>query len=491
LTKNPNKTKRTFYLDQHGCAKNQVDGELLIGHLEDEGWTLCDDPSISDLIIINSCGFIESAKKESLESLISARESYPEAKIILAGCLAERYAEDFALDLKEADGIFGNGDLIEIKNIVKELFPKEAQNEEEFGALVIRPLQEGVCTGSRTKLLNFPGSAYVKITEGCNNCCTFCAIPLIRGQLRSRPIEDIFKEVSDFIENGVFEINLIGQDLASYGRGEPDKSVFINTETGASNASPLFHLLSKLSTLTGNFWIRLLYIHPDNFPLDILSVIKKDSRILPYFDIPFQSGDEKIIAAMNRHNSPSFYRSLVQTIRDECKESSYADCTIRTTFLCGFPGETDEAAANTEKFLESIKPDWSGCFVYSKEEDTKAFSLKPQVPKKTAHKRMNSLIDLQQGITKEALVRHTGKVFQVLVEELIEDSTGNEGLAIGRAWFQAPEVDGACVIRYELDDENAVKAVQSGQVVSVKVIGSTDVDIDSVFISGAASSITT
>lgn len=491
MTKNQKIYERKFYLDQHGCAKNQVDGELIISHLEDEGWLLCDDPSSADLIVINSCGFIESAKKESLESLLSARESYPDAKIILAGCLAERYAEDFALDLKEADGIFGNGDLVQIKNIVEKLFPRDTQNEAESGAVVIRPSQEGVCTGSRTRFLNFPGSAYVKITEGCNNCCTFCAIPLIRGQLRSRPIEDIYNEISDLLNNGVFEINLIGQDLASYGRGVPDELLFSNSENEGSTNSALFHLLSKLSGLKGNFWIRLLYIHPDNFPLDILSIIKKDSRILPYFDIPFQSGDEKIIEAMNRHNSPSFYRSLVQTIRDESRKTSYADCAIRTTFLCGFPGETDEAAGNTEEFLSSIKPDWSGCFVYSKEEDTKAYLLKNQVPKKTASKRMESLVKLQQGITKNALIRHVGKVFQVLVEEVIEDSAGAEGLAIGRAWFQAPEVDGACVIRYELDDENAVSAVQSGKVISVKVIGSSDVDIDSVFISAAAGTYTT
>ena len=226
MTKNQKIYERKFYLDQHGCAKNQVDGELIISHLEDEGWLLCDDPSSADLIVINSCGFIESAKKESLESLLSARESYPDAKIILAGCLAERYAEDFALDLKEADGIFGNGDLVQIKNIVEKLFPRDTQNEAESGAVVIRPSQEGVCTGSRTRFLNFPGSAYVKITEGCNNCCTFCAIPLIRGQLRSRPIEDIYNEISDLLNNGVFEINLIGQDLASYGRASPMNSCF-------------------------------------------------------------------------------------------------------------------------------------------------------------------------------------------------------------------------------------------------------------------------
>lgn len=473
---------RTFYLDQHGCAKNQVDGELLIGHLEGALWRMSDDPAASDLIIINTCGFIESAKKESLDSLISARESYPHAKILLAGCLAERYAGDFAESLPEADAVFGNGDLTQIMTVVEKLFPSTSSTIANTEKLILCPKQEGVCDGVRTKLLNFPGSTYVKITEGCNNCCSFCAIPLIRGQLRSRQIEDIYTEISNFITNGVFEFNLIGQDLASYGKGLSDTTIVSNTDT---SHSPLFYLLTKLSSLKGNFWIRLLYIHPDNFPLDILSVIQKDSRILPYFDIPFQSGDETILAAMNRHNTPEHYQSLVSTIRNECSKSHYADCAVRTTFLCGFPGETDEAAINTQNFLTAIRPDWSGCFAYSKEEDTKAYSLKSQVPKKIVKNRVDDLVSIQQKITKNSLARHVGKNYLVLVEEVIEDPEGNEGLAIGRAWFQAPDVDGACVIRYELDDEKAKRAVQSGKVVSVKVIGSTDIDIDSVFLNGS------
>lgn len=474
--------QQLFYLDQHGCAKNQVDGELIISHLENEGWKLAHEPEEADLIIINSCGFIESAKKESLNSLISARQAYQKAKIILAGCLAERYADVFAQDLDEADAVFGNGDLSEISTVVQKLFPEGIKEPSTNIKPVIRPAQEGVCAGDRTKLLNFPGSAYVKITEGCNNCCSFCAIPIIRGQLRSRSIQDICTEVQALLSRGVFEINLIGQDLASYGKGNSDLELFSSNHSDASREpSPLSLLLTALTSLKGSFWIRLLYIHPDNFPLDILPILQKDKRVLPYFDLPFQSGDEQVISLMNRHNTPHNYLSLVEKIRNECVSTFYGDCAIRTTFLCGFPGETDEAALHTKNFLEELKPDWAGCFVYSKEDDTAAFSMKKQIPKKIAQKRMDTLITVQQGITRKTLTRHVGKKLTVLVEEIITDVEGNEGLAIGRAWFQAPEVDGSCVIRYDLTDKNAVNAVQSGKRVFVTVIGSSDVDIDTIF----------
>lgn len=472
----PSQHINRFYLDQHGCAKNQVDGELLIAHLEHLGWELTEDPSDASLIIINSCGFIESAKKESINSLIAARNEYPDTKIVLAGCLSQRYASVFAKDLNEADAIFGNGDLSKIHEIISSLFPKNQKDYVCVDKPVIVPPQEGVCSGDRIKILNFPGSAYVKITEGCNNCCTFCAIPLIRGSLRSRSIEEICTEIEKLISSGIFEINLIGQDLASYGTGLTEKELF------SSVSSPLSRLLLAISQIKGSFWIRLLYIHPDNFPLDILPLIQKDQRILPYFDIPFQSGDEKIIESMNRHSSPNEYVSLVEKIRNACKKSFYEDSAIRTTFLCGFPGETEEAAQNTQDFLRVLNPDWSGCFVYSKEEDTKAYDMKNQVPKKIAKKRMNSLVDIQGAITQKLLSRHVRRQYTVLVEELIEDSQQVEGLAIGRAWFQAPDVDGSCVIRYDLDDEQAVSAVQSGKTILVEVIGSSDVDLDTVFI---------
>ena len=205
---------KKFFLDQHGCAKNQVDGEILVTRLLNKGFLQTFDAQEADLIIVNSCGFIQSAKEESLNSLLEARQEYPNAKIVLAGCLAERYAEQFKKDLPEADAIFGNGDLSLIDSTVDSLFAGQRP--------VVKALQKGVCCGNRNLLLNYKGSAYVKITEGCNNCCSFCAIPLIRGQLRSRKISEIVDEIKGLLKRGVKEFNLIGQDLAAFGCGKDD-----------------------------------------------------------------------------------------------------------------------------------------------------------------------------------------------------------------------------------------------------------------------------
>ena len=475
---------KTFFLDQHGCAKNQVDGELIISRLESLGCKKVESPDEADLIVINSCGFIESAKKESLDSLMDARSEFPNAKILLAGCLAERYAEVFEKDLPEADGIIGNGDLSLLDDAVAKLFTNKRP--------VVKGEQKSVCCGNRSTLLNYKGSAFVKVTEGCDNCCSFCAIPLIRGTLRSRKSDEIVSEIKELLDRGIFEINLIGQDLAAFGCGRDDvefadhgwhkilygelKNPIVEDSDFLKNKghSPLYELVKKISSLDGKFWIRLLYIHPDHFNPDVLELIKKDDRILPYFDIPFQSGDEEIIHAMNRKGSCKSYSKLVETIRTQLPESC-----IRTTFLTGFPGEKEENAKNTKEFLKTIKSDWSGCFDYSREDDTPAFKMKGQVPHKTAVKRAEELSEIQHEITRESLKNRCGKIYDVLIEEIVENLEGtDEGLAIGRAWFEAPEVDGNVVVRYDLDDKKAVSAIVPGAVVKVKAVASSDVDVD-------------
>ena len=474
----PKPEQKLFFLDQYGCAKNQVDGEVLTAFLSEDGWLRCENSTEASLIIINSCGFIESAKKESIEALLHAREIHPDKKIILAGCLSERYAKELSEEMSEADFFMGNGDLSEIKKIVKKLFPEfDAPSYDEFRFST--PPQEGVSTTKRNDLFNFPGSAYVKITEGCNNCCSFCAIPLIRGNLRSRSIEDIKAEVIDLLEKNVFEINLIGQDLASYGKG------FIDIENPNAAFSPLHNLLKALLEIQKPFWLRLLYIHPDNFPLDILPLFENEKRLLPYFDIPFQSGDSDILKRMNRRGNTSDYLLLIEKLRLSGSRSPYADSSIRTTFLTAFPGESDEAHKNSKNFLEAIQPDWSGSFVYSKEEGTKAYTMGKTILAKKAEKRQKELQNIQAHITRERLKRFAHQKISVLVEELIIDAEKTEGLAIGRAWFQAPEVDGSIVIRYDLDDAGAIDAVKPGNLVEVKITSSSDLDLDSVFIAPA------
>lgn len=453
-----------FFIDQHGCAKNQTDGELISGYLISAGYEQTFDADEADFIIVNSCGFIESAKKESIDAIYNINNSYPDAKIILCGCLAERYADTLKDSIPELDGIFGNGNLSKIAD-----FMAQVENDEKPA---VKFPQAGVCGGNRPVIMNFKGSAFVKITEGCSNHCSFCAIPLIRGEVRSRAVEEVISEIKALITKGVYEINLIGQDLAAF---ETD-GCSEKTET-----SGLSILLKEISKLEGDFLVRLLYIHPDHFNPDILEVMKSDTRFAHYFDIPFQSGDTEIIHKMNRKGSHEAYVELIESIRKELP-----DCVIRTTFLTGFPGESDEAAENTKSFLEKISPDWSGCFPYSREDDTPAYNFKPRVSKKTAQKRAEQLEIRQSEITQEKLKSYIGKEELVLVEEIINIDENvaedvSEGLAIGRSWFQAPEVDGCVVIRYDRDDPKQMTSVEPGNVVKVKIIATTGVDFDARF----------
>lgn len=494
-----------FFIDQHGCAKNQVDGELIINLLKKQDWEQTFEPGEADLIVVNSCGFIESAKTESINAVMSARQMYPKAKILLAGCLAERYANELKDDLLEADGFFGNGDLSQIYKVIEPLMKDERP--------VLVPAQKGVCCGDRNLLLSFKGTTFVKITEGCNNRCSFCAIPIIRGDLRSRKANEIIEEIKDLISKGVYEINLIGQDLAAYGTGAEDncfgdgrtklpngtpgsevltqtdadgrrlsdeKNICVNQrESSSDSESGLARLIRMISQIEGVFAVRLLYIHPDHFNEDILPVMKADSRFLHYFDIPFQNGDDAIIKSMNRVGSAKKYKALISKIRE-----TFPDAAIRTTFMAGFPGETDEAFENTKAFLRETATDWSGCFSYSKEDDTPAYSFKKQVPHKTAEKRAGELVEIQAEITRERLKSRCGGEYDILIEEVLSQSEENpdEGLAIGRAWFQAPEVDGSVVVRYDRSNESENDAVQSGRLVRVKIVSSGDVDLNGDFV---------
>lgn len=430
-----------FLIDSHGCAKNVADAEVIAcnllaaGHTlvmnEDEAMRIAQDgaglAACGDglAVIINSCGFIESAKKESIDAIMSARKKFPRAKILLAGCLAERYHKELAESLPEADGIMGNGDLSQVAGVLS------AMERGERPVVIFE--QKGVCSCNREVFFTRKGTAYVKLTEGCNNCCAFCAIPLIRGQLRCSPVKDVLNEINLLLRKGIYEINLIGQDVASY--------------TG------LLELLDGIAGIGGGFIVRLLYMHPDKLAAHdlwrgITDIMKKDRRIVPYFDIPFQSGSDSIIRAMGRTGSTGQYQELATGIREALPMAA-----IRTTFMAGFPGETDEDAAATVRFLRAIRPDWSGCFTYSREEGTAAYSMKGRVSKKKAKERMARITAAQEEVTQKALQARLGQEYDVIIEEIIAGDDDNPTMAIGRAWFQAPEVDGAFVA--ELPDTSA------------------------------------
>ena len=501
-------TKR-FFLDQHGCAKNQVDGELLIGILTDKGWQKTVEPENADLIIVNSCGFIEPAKRESIEAVITARTAYPQAKILLAGCLAERYGDIFKTDFEEADAFFGNGDLSQLPILIDRLFPdapvaqqQQSPNEHdqsvhstEHSRPFLKPAQEGVCCGSRPELLNFPRSAFIKITEGCDNCCSFCAIPLIRGSVRSRPLDSIINEIQGFVQQGSKEFNLIGQDLAVYETTTPlDKlSSRLNNNLPTLPAqkrqglSGLAQLLHAISGIEGTFSVRLLYIHPDHFPPDILPIMTADTRFLPYFDIPFQSGSDPIIRAMNRCGSAETYLKLIENIRAAFRtaESPYGEAVIRTTFLTGFPGETQADFERTAAFLQAAQSLWSGAFAYSQEEGTKAADMKKQVPAKIAEQRKTALNELQLKITEQKLAAFCGLETDVLIEEIIPQEQNHEEentqccIALGRAWFQAPEVDGAVVVNLsQAQKDSEGLPITAGSLVRVRITALRGIDLE-------------
>ena len=467
-----------FFIDQHGCAKNRVDGEILATYLKKADYCLTFNPEEADLIIINSCGFIKSAKEESINAVMQTKAAYPEKKIILTGCLAERYAELFSESRPECDGIMGNGDLSKIVETADSVIKNERP--------VLTVPQKGVCGCLRSVSFGFKGSAYVKVTEGCSNHCSFCAIPLIRGELRSRSADSIIEEIKKLVSDGVYEINLVGQDLAAYGSGKDDGKIRTNLSelsglkvTEKSNdffpvtgVTPLAALIKLISNIPGNFVVRLLYIHPDHLNFDFLCEMKKDSRFLHYFDIPFQSGSGEIIRLMNRKGNSESYLKMISDMR-----KIFPDMVLRTTFMTGFPGEKDSHYDETKAFLKSVKPDWSGCFDYSLEDDTPACSFKHKVPERTAKKRAALLEEIQSEITAEKLKNYEGKIVEVLIEEVIPNE--EEYLAIGRAWFQAPEVDGAVVVRYEEEEKNAV---YEGAVVKVKILSVSGVDLDGIML---------
>lgn len=462
-----------FYIDEHGCAKNQVDAEYIMTALINKGDEEVDDPKDADTIIVNTCAFIEAAKKESLEAIFALRKEFPDKELVVCGCMAQRYYDDLE-KLSEVDTVYKNRN---IKNITRKTF------------------------------LSLPGSVYVKITEGCSNHCSYCAIPLIRGELKSRSIQSVVDEVHELVTRKdiepVREINLVGQDLASFGR-----------DTGEGDLPTLLQALSKIE---GDFIIRMLYIHPDHFPKNLLEVMKADARIVPYFDLPFQSGSEKILRAMGREGNSQKYIELVKNIK-----AAFPEAVIRTTFLVGFPGETEEDFAATKALQKAIEPLWCGTFPYSREEGTPAFAFKNRVSKVIARVRAQILDDAQEEITKRLLRSFIGKTYKVLIEDVespeVYDEPGDfyepfgthskeelreylnehymgkeeerekainvlttyysnevlgddgERFAVGRAWWGAPEVDGDVVIRYE------GRTPKPGEVIEAKIISSNGVD---------------
>ncbi|MBQ3319738.1 MAG: 30S ribosomal protein S12 methylthiotransferase RimO [Spirochaetia bacterium] len=435
--------KKTFYIVNLGCSKNQVDGETILALMEQRGWKYTDLES-ADVVIINTCGFINDAKEESINTILNCKSSYPDKIVIAAGCLAQRYGKELSDEMTEADGFVGNRDLYAIPEAVEKIVKGRTR-------LVSPASPSPDCFVERDVLFTFPRSTYIKIAEGCNNNCTYCAIPLIRGQLRSIDPDIIIKEIKSFIKKGFFEINLVSQDLASWG-----------TDIGHD----LVYLLKRICRLKGDFRIRLLYMHPDKFNPGILPLFKKDSRLIPYFDIPFQHASEPVLKAMGRKGNKEKYLKLISTIRKELPES-----VIRSTMMLGFPGEKENDFQCLMDFLKGAELDWCGFFTYSREEGTKAFDLKDKVPMATAGLRKEQAQDLQNRITEKRLESYIGNEIEVLVEELIAE----EEIALGRGYMNAPEVDGAVILHSSRVENGGIKP---GDVIRAKVIKRNNIDLE-------------
>ena len=409
-----------FFVENLGCAKNQVDAESIVASLESESWIRADTAETADLIIVNSCGFVEEARKESIDVTLSFRHLYPGKRIVLAGCLTELRGKELGELMPEIDGVFGNRSPSRINEIVDDvldgkrpIFLPEEYEEAPQGA----------------PELSMKGSAYLKIAEGCDNRCSYCSIPLIRGGLRSRAATAIVDDAARMIGSGVREINVIAQDLGSYG-----------LDRGARS---LPDLLRGILRIPGSYWIRLLYIHPDRFPMEILDICRDDPRLLPYFDIPVQHGSRRILEMMGRSGDGAEYTKLVEHMRRELP-----DAVVRSTFLVGFPGETRRDFELLREFQDLARFDWLGAFSYSREEGTAAYgsgilpAIRHRIAKASVKRRVEEVQSAQREIGESMVRRFVGRTLDVLIEERIE----GEELFIGRMYAQAPDVDGLVVV---------------------------------------------
>ncbi|MBP7250500.1 MAG: 30S ribosomal protein S12 methylthiotransferase RimO [Selenomonas sp.] len=421
-----------------GCSKNLVDTEMMLGILREHGIELTPEPAEADILIVNTCAFIESAKEESITTILNMAE-YKESgrcrSLIVAGCLGQRYGQELLDDMPEADAIIGTGAWNRIM---------EAVEESLKGHRVVIAGEDKLLYDEHTpRITTTPAyTAYVKIAEGCNNRCAFCAIPYIRGAYRSRPIEDIRDEVANLAARGVKEIILIAQDTTEYGRdlyGEPQ----------------LAKLLRTLCTVEGVHWIRTLYSYPTYFSDELIETIASEPKLVKYVDLPMQHAHDEVLRRMHRPDTQASMRALIEKLR-----TRIPGVTIRSTFIVGFPGETDAQYQTLRNFLEEMRLDKVGVFTYSREEGTPAYDMPNQVPEDVMQERYHDLMSLQCKISEELNHELEGRELEVLVEGRDEEQAN---IAVGRSYREAPDVDGQVYIEGDTDS-------QIGDLVRVRVL---------------------
>ena len=414
-----------------GCAKNRVDSEVILGTLKEAGYEIVSDPAEAEIIFVNTCGFIEPAKEESIEAIFEMakyKETGRLKKLFVTGCLAQRYIDDLYREMPEVDGFMGVADYTRLL---------EMMQEAEAGG---RPRY--VCDGERffhaERVLTTPAySAYVKISDGCDNRCSYCAIPLIRGPYHSRPFDSIVEECRELAARGVTEITLIAQDTSRYGNDFPEGKLLLP------------ELLEAVSAIEGVHWVRVLYCYPDTTDDRLLDAIANLPKVAPYVDLPLQHIDGPLLKRMNRRGSPEWIKSRISA----CKERGL---TTRTTMIVGFPGETEEAFRELLQFVKEARFDRLGAFTYSPEEGTPGAEMPDQVDEEVKQRRLDELMTLQQGISLEENTARVGEICEVLCEG------AEEGMYVGRSIREAPESDG--VIRF-----TAAREVAPGEYLNVKI----------------------
>ena len=409
-----------------GCCKNLVDSEQIMGMIKKNHHEIVSDPRQAQAIIINTCGFITSAKEESIQTIFEMAQ-YKEKnleKLIVCGCLAQRYQKELEEEIPEIDAI------IPIKDY------------DEFASVLEKALG---CTFTESKfervLSTQPWRAYLKISDGCSNHCTYCAIPLIRGEQVSTPIEDLVEEAKQLASYGVKELTLIAQDTTKYG-------------LDLYGEFKLGDLIREIDKIDGIHWIRILYMYPDEIVEDVLLAMKESKKVVPYFDSPMQHANNRLLKAMNRRGTKEHAYEIIEHI-----QTLFDHPVLRTTMIVGFPSETDEDFDELMEFVQNVKWDRMGAFTYSKEEDTRAFDMKPEVDAQIAQNRLETLMKLQNQISYEKNQEKIGQVFEVLVEE----KEGLKETYRGRSIADAPdEVDGQVIF-------TSTVPIELGTFVKVKI----------------------
>ena len=414
---------------------------MMYSLLDKNKYQMVNEPSQADILIVNTCGFIDAAKEESIDTILESVEYKNEGrckKVLLSGCLAQRYPEELIKEIPEIDGIIGTGNI----DYINELLDRSLA-----GDLFIKTdnLNSAYIEGIRKEEVN--RTEYVKISEGCNNNCSYCIIPSLRGKNRSRKIEDIYSEVEYLVSKGAREIILIAQNTTDYGIDLYSKYSLAN-------------LINKISKIEDLKWIRVLYLYPDHFTDELIEEFKNNDKLVNYVDMPLQHISDDVLKKMNRKTSKEH---IIKTLKNLRK--SVPDIVIRTTFIVGFPGESDDDFNQLVDFIEDIKFDKLGVFEYSKEEGTRAASLDEQIPDSIKEERKNEIMAIQSEISAEILSKNIGKRLEVLIEEEVDEEN-----YVGRTYMDSPEIDGVTYV-------HSAKNLEIGSFVQVDVVDSLDYDL--------------